>query len=206
VLSRVRSGSFIVVAVLLLAAAAGMWSAPPVASSAIAATAPVIDSSIPPDEMLRRFREGVPAVTQLQEGAASREALVRQLLRAVALRDTTALRAALVTRAEFAHLVFPMHRLSRPPYAIDPALLWMHVQMASERGAIELLAQHGGSSMRYVSHECGREPEVLGSGRIWRDCEVRWTGDQGATHRARFFGSIIDRDGRFKILGYANRL
>jgi hypothetical protein len=39
--------------------------------------------------------------------------------------------------------------------------------------------------------------------RIWRDCTVR-SGKPGEPQSRELFASIIERQGRFKILSYAN--
>src|SRR5688572_26727647 len=68
----------------------------------------IVDSILPVEEELRRFREAVggAGVTTLANGSPSRDALVRRLVQAVAKQDSADLRAMSVTAREFADLVY----------------------------------------------------------------------------------------------------
>src|SRR3712207_5485129 len=61
----------------------------------------VVDSILPIEEELRRFRTDIPeAPTEFTGGATSRTALVEKFVRAVEQRDTSALAAMVQSRAE----------------------------------------------------------------------------------------------------------
>ena len=47
-------------------------------------------------------------------------------------------------------------------------------------------------------------PEKQGLNRLWRDCKVRFAKVGGTEQTLQLFASIIERQGRFKILSYAN--
>jgi hypothetical protein len=74
----------------------------------------VVDSILPPEEALRRFRAGMDAPRAL-DGPRTRDELVRRFISAVHTRNAAALRALAITRAEFGYLVYPESKLSRPP-------------------------------------------------------------------------------------------
>lgn len=198
---------------LLLAALAACGGDAGPAPAAEAAPAPaarvpgqVVDSILPPAEALRRFREGVPPVSRLEGGADSRDALVRRFIRAVGTQDTAALRAMVLTRAEYAHLVHPGSRFTRPPMQQAPGLVWMQMQLNSEKGIVRLLRRFGGSDVGFRGYRCEERPVVEGENRMWERCVVRLDGAQGGEVDARWFGSIIERDGHFKLMSYANGL
>jgi len=49
-------------------------------------------------------------------------------------------------------------------------------------------------------------PQAEGANRLWHACRVRRTAEAGAALEQRLFGSIIERDGRYKFVSYANGL
>lgn len=59
--------------------------------------------------------------------------------------------------------------------------------------------------MKYVRHAC--EPKVLHEGRNTRytGCIITIVDAAGDTVTERYFGSIIERDGRCKFLSYTNQ-
>jgi len=171
-----------------------------------------IDSILPMPEYLRRFRQGLIEPEQFAHGVVSREALAREFLKAVSRRDTAALGKLLITRAEFAWLIFPQHRYAAPPYELDPAVFWMQLQARSQTGFHRVLERFGGKSLSLAGLDCRRDtlqvvkPQPAGLV-IWSPCRIRYrvsfpTGD--STFTRRLFGSIVVRDSRAKFLTYAN--
>ena len=70
---------------------------------AVPPTAGVVDSALPIEELVRRFEAGIDPVSALDSGAAhSRDELVTRFVQALSARDSAALRAISLTRAEFA--------------------------------------------------------------------------------------------------------
>ena len=168
----------------------------------------VVDSVFPVDEELRRFRAslGGDSARTFRGGSASREALVRRFVRAVAADDTNDLRAMAVHGREFADLYYPDSPYSRPPYHQPPALAWSMIQNPSTSGLTKLLRTWGGKPVTYVSHRC--DPKVAQEGHSTRyaGCLVRVVDASGDTTARLMFGSIVARDGAFKFLSYTNRL
>lgn len=163
-----------------------------------------IDSIIPIAESLRRFREGLPVVTELGNAAPSRDSLVGTILGALERGDTTALAAMLVTRAEYAHLYFPTSVYASKPYELAPEIAWMLSAESSEKGRSRLVQRLGGLTLSSVGYRCG-EPTAEGANRLWRECTVTFR--ESATSSVatrRLFGSIIEHGGRFKLLSFAN--
>lgn len=173
----------------------------PAAQPSTRSAAPV-DSIFPPEEAMHRFRAGLLEVDSLSGGASSRGELVRRFVRAVEKQDTLELRALLLNRAEFAYLYFPTSRFARPPLRTDPALLWFQMQMNSEKGIVRLLRRHGGTDAGFRGHACETAPVMEGENRLWERCTVRLA-DGGMD---RWFGTVIERGGRYKLVSYANGL
>jgi hypothetical protein len=165
----------------------------------------IVDSILPIDEQLRRFRADLPdSVRQLEGGTPTRDALVRSFVRSLESADTAALARLTISRAEFAWLVYPDSPFTRPPYQQAPDLVWM-MQMASSRtGLARMLERLGGKNLGFQSWSCAESPDREGQNRIWRDCFVRFEGAPSPSGALQLFSSIIEREGRFKILSYAN--
>jgi len=175
--------------------------------SAGARAGQVVDSILPIEEELRRFRADIPeAPTELTGGATSRTALVEQFVRALEQRDASALTAMVQSRAEFAYLTYPSSPYTRPPYRQSPQITWMLLQNDGATGLRRLVDRLGGRPLGYLGYECDAEPLVEGENRLWRDCRVRRTRAPGDTVTGRLFGVIVERHGRFKFASYANDL
>ena len=166
----------------------------------------VVDSILPVEEELRRFRSGLPVVTSLEGGATSREKLLSLFLRAVEEADTAALVRLAISRSEFAYLVYPESPYTSPPYRQAPGLVWMRYSGASGTGLARLLGRWAGVRLGgRASASCSGSPVQEGNNRIWRDCVVRVV--TGAdTVASRLVGAVIERQGKYKILSYANDL
>lgn len=165
----------------------------------------VIDSILPIEEQLRRFRADLTdTLRAFEHGATSKDELVRMLIQALESSDTTALVRLTLSRAEFAWLVYPDSPLSAPPYRQAPDVVWMRHTVASAAGLKRLLVRLGGSGPVFLSWTCADAPTTEGANRIWRDCAVRFQRAGAGQETVRLFSGIIERQERFKILSYAN--
>lgn len=167
-----------------------------------------VDSARSTEDELRRMRAeiGVASPPARLEGERSRAALVRRFIAAVEQRDTAVLRGLVMSRSEFAYLVYPESRYTRPPYRQNPALLWFLIEEGSAKGLSRAIRRVGGRPLGYVSHSCAPAAEIEGPSRMWTGCTVRRVLAPGDTVDQRLFGSILERDGRFKFVSYANEL
>jgi len=174
-------------------------------SAADTATVPagVIDSSLPIAEEIRRFRLATPdSISRLDGGAQSPESLVAGYVAAIEKTDSLALNRLLVSRAEYAWLVYPESDLTRPPYRQKPALAWFMMQNVTDQGITRVLNRHGGKPFGYRNFACESEPTVQGPNRIWRQCRMRFT-ENGVEVERKLFGGILEREGTSKFLTYA---
>jgi hypothetical protein len=168
-------------------------------------TAAVVDSAIPIEVALERFRRGLARPAGLTGGSKSREDLVRGFVAALEARDTAALRDMVLRKDEFAWFYYPSSPLSRPPYELPPALLWFQMQGQSERGASLLLADRAGAALGYVGHDCASKRSE-GENRIYGHCVLGRVTSAGDTLGERLFGLVLERGGTFKFVSYANKL
>jgi hypothetical protein len=167
----------------------------------------IVDSARSVDEELARFRAtiGGEPVTELAHASRSRDALVRRLVRAVSSQDTAGMRDMILTAREFADLVYPSSPFTRPPYAQAPGFVWAQIVQPSASGFRRLMRRRGGVAFTYIGHTCKAPPEKQAENTIWTGCTVRVRGPEADTTTQRWFGSIIERGGRFKFVSYTNQ-
>jgi hypothetical protein len=168
-------------------------------------TGGVVDSALPLDEALRRFRVGLPRVDSLSGGARSRDQLIRRFVRAVERSDTAALRAMIISRAEFGHLYYPTSPYTREPTKQAAALAWFFVIEPSKVGITRVLGRFGGAPLGFRGYSCTDPPRCQGDNVVWQGCALRIRTADGTSVR-HFFGPILERGGQFKFLSYANDL
>ncbi|MBL0172844.1 MAG: hypothetical protein IPP90_19495 [Gemmatimonadaceae bacterium] len=173
----------------------------------VVAAGGTVDSIHPIAEQLQRFQVDVAEPPDsLRHASASIDGLVTRWARAVATRDTASLNRMTIDRAEFAWLYYPGSRLSKPPYEAPPQLLWGQILDNSDGGARQLFARFGGSPFQLILVKCPAPSDTTSTSLVYTDCSVRVRLTNGHVVEDRLFGSIIEHQGRFKFLGYANRL
>jgi hypothetical protein len=135
-------------------------------------------------------------------GPTSRDSLLGLFERALARRDSATLRRLQITKEEFAYLYYPETKLSRPPYELGPDVMWMQIKSQSDRGLHRLIAKYAGPrfAMRRIDCQSPERENAL----LIHQCTVRVDGE--AESARQLFGSIVERAGHFKFVGYANRL
>ena len=165
----------------------------------------VIDSLLPPEEELRRFRAEFPgdSVTRFTGGAPSRDALARRFVRALETADTSELRKIVVTPREFADVYYPGSPYASGPYHQPVGFAWQMIQNPSEVGFRRLL-RIAGHPIAFVWQRC--EPKVQREGAVDRytGCLVRIVDAHGDTVTKRLFGSIVSYRGAYKFLSFTN--
>ena len=164
----------------------------------------LVDSVFPVEEEIRRFKltRGLGASYTLRDGASTREELVAAFIDALARADTARLSRMALDAGEFIDLYYPTSIFARPPYKQSPELRWFLLHQNSAKGLARLLQRYGGADSGYRGFQCSvSEPE--GDNLIWDRCTVTWT-----PHRepVRLFSTIIERDGHFKFVSFANDL
>lgn len=173
----------------------------------VAAAGGTVDSLIPTAERLTRFRATVSDQPDtLRHASPTLDHLVSRWAAAVQARDTAALNAMVIDRAEFAWLYFPTARLAQPPYEMPPALLWEQVLANSDQGARKTLERLGGRALVVRSVRCPGTVDAEGANLVRQGCVVRLRSASDSLAEGRYFGSILERNGRFKFLGLSNTL
>ncbi len=147
---------------------------------------------------------GLPKVDSLGHGATSRDALVREVIRAAEASDTAALNRVLLTPTEFAWLYYPEHVYARPPYELDPRTFWTLIQGGNEKGLARLLKHRAGHPLGFTGYRCEESDAVRAPLREWKQCHVKVRVD-GERKDELLFGSIVEVKGTYKLVSYANQ-
>jgi hypothetical protein len=168
----------------------------------------VVDSLFTPEEDLRRFRATIagPPPTALAGGAPSTDALLRRYWTLLTQRDTLAMSALVVSRAEYAYLYFPFSREAAA--GMPPAAGWELILAQSGRGLTRAMLhaeRHAGSNARVTGTICADTPLIVGQGRLYGPCGVIVRGTAG-TDTLWIAKSLLVRDGVHKLLGLQNEL
>jgi hypothetical protein len=163
----------------------------------------VIDSVLPMDVALGRFRKELPQPDSLR-GVGNRDTLVLGVIQALRSSDTLAFERLAVNRAEWAWLFYPTNVQAKPPYELPPGLAWFQLQEANRKGVFRALRELGGHTLDYRGYRCDPNPTIEGDNRLWTGCVVTLGRDGAAPVTLRLFGAILERGGRFAILSYAN--
>jgi hypothetical protein len=196
---KIRILEAVLAGVLILATACRQGDVAPSPRAAGVPTSAVVPIT---ETELAAFRSGMTDPHFLA-GPATRDSLVQLFQQALARRDTAGLDRLQITREEFAYLYYPDSKLSHPPYELGPDVMWIQIQSQRERGLRRLLAKYGERRFRIRGLVC--QPPERQNRLVIHQCAVRTSGPAGAKAE-QLFGSIIERDGRFKFVGYANRL
>lgn len=166
--------------------------------------AAVIDSVLPMDVMLARFRARIPEVKSLAHGQPTRDSLVGSVVRSIMSQDTAQLEKDAVSVSEFAWLYFPTSVNAKPPYELPPGLAWFRIQEDARSGVLRALQKFRGHQIAYEGYSCGPAPTVEGPNRVWIHCVINLSVDGQPTVPIKLFSSILERDGRFVVLSYKN--
>ncbi len=163
------------------------------------------DSATSMTYLLRRFQSRSPdRPATLAHAAASRDELARHFIDALRASDTLALARMRLSRSEFAHLFFPGSIFMAPPYELDPEVVWMQTDGASDKGLLRLMREFGGADLGYLRLEC-QPPQVHGEARL-HGCDVLRLRAPADTVTERMFGAIMERSGQFKFFSFQNSL
>lgn len=170
------------------------------------ATPRVVDSVVPRDVALARFRTGLVEPVRLSGGLGSRDSLLAAFLDGLAQRDTATLVRLAITKAEFAWLYYPTNPQSLPPYDLDPELMWFLQLGNSDHGLRAAFNTYGGKPLRYLGSRCDGGSSAQGKNVVWGPCWIRFLEVPSDTVEDRLVSLLVRRDGQFKIVSYANKL
>lgn len=137
----------------------------------------------------------------LPNSQATREDLAVAVLDAIANRDAEALRRLAIDEAEFREHVWPELPASRPERNMPFSYVWTDLKTKSDAGLDGVLAEHGGRrhELRRVRFKGATQYESFV---VHRDSLVDIRDSEGRDRSLQLFGSVLEKDGRFKVFSY----
>lgn len=165
-----------------------------------------VDSVLPRDVELARFRQGLgDSLSELQSDFRSRDAIIDAYVKRLAANDTAGLVQLALTKNEFAWLYYPTNPIGLPPYDLSAGLMWFQMEGNSRQGLLHALDERGGRNLHVVGYTC-ESTSTEGENRIHNRCALKKLQAPGDTVPEILFGGILERHGRFKLIGFVNKL
>ena len=132
----------------------------------------------------------------------SPEALAEGVLTALAAAEGATLEALPLSELEFRTVVWPELPASRPDRGLPFDYVWGDLRQKSTNAMRRLIDRHGGK--RYALVELGFEGEttLYETYRVHRETVLTMRDEAGAEEELALFGSILERDGAFKLFSY----
>ena len=132
----------------------------------------------------------------------SPEALSRAVLAALERRDADTLRTLAISKDEFTEQVWPELPAARPERNLNASFVWGDLNQKSNIMLRDTLTTNGGKTYALVSVRFLGEMTQYASYRVHREGELRVKDVDGTERDLRVFGSVIEKDGRYKVFSY----
>jgi hypothetical protein len=138
----------------------------------------------------------------LAGSAASPEEAARVVLDRLAARDLEGLRALAIDEHEFRRIVWPALPSSRPEANLPVEYAWASLRQTSLGALATTVSAHGGQNYQLLSVRFRGETTAYDGFTVHRDTELVVRERSGAARTIRVFGSMIERDGRWKVISF----
>lgn len=132
----------------------------------------------------------------------SPEAVARAVLSAVTDRNLDRLRELPLSEAEFRGHVWPELPTSRPERNVPFDYAWGQLKQQSDAFLQQTIARYGGKPLTLVSTRFTGETTQYASFSVMRESEVVATDETGRDLILRLYGSVMVKDGRYKVFSY----
>jgi hypothetical protein len=147
------------------------------------------------------FAPACSAPPPLQNTQPSAEAVASAVLDALARKDEAALAALALDDAEFRAHVWPGLPASRPERNLPYSYVWGDLHQKSRAGLSQTLARYGG--VRYDLRGVTFEGQTQYPGYVvHRGATMRVRDAAGMEQDIRVSGSMIEKDGTWKVFSY----
>ena len=132
----------------------------------------------------------------------SPEALARTLLDSLAQNDRARLRALPLSETEFRDHVWPELPTSRPERHVPFDYAWGQMKQHSDGSLQQTIARYGGKRLALVRTQFTGETTQYQSFVVRRESEIVAADETGREVVLRLYGSVLVKDGRFKLFSY----
>lgn len=132
----------------------------------------------------------------------SPEAVARAVLSALAERNVDRLRALPLSEAEFRGHVWPELPTSRPERNVPLEYAWGQLKQQSDAFLQQTIARYAGKQLTFVSARFTGDTTQYASFSVMRESEIVATDETGRDLILRLYGSVMVKDGRYKVFSY----
>jgi hypothetical protein len=138
--------------------------------------------------------------TRLTNSSASPEDVCQKILGALERQDTLGLLQLRLTKFEHDSLLVPQMPLPPPGVERDMGMAWYMLEQRSMKGIRRALDDYGGQRFSLVKVRFTKPAEKLGYLVAHKGTEVTVRDSTGAEFTLPIFGSILEDNGRFKLV------
>lgn len=139
----------------------------------------------------------------LDNGQVSLRALAELALQAAAAGDAVALNSLRVTEREYKEHFFPELPEAGPTHNIPVEFHWYHLNLRSLKGLQDVIDEHAGQRYELLDVFATQGAQDFKTFRAHRKVELKVRrAPDGAEAQIRLFGSVLERNGEFKILSF----
>jgi hypothetical protein len=143
-----------------------------------------------------------PSVPPLHHTYSSPSVLANAVLVALEQRNWAALRDAVVSEREFRDHVWPELPASRPERNLAFWYVWGDLRRKSDAALRDTMIRQGGRHYNLIDIQFLRGTTRYNTYFVHRETELTVTDASGAESRLRLFGSVLEKDDRFKVFSY----
>jgi hypothetical protein len=164
-----------------------------------AAVITVVITAVVPALMATACSSGT---SRLQNGARSIDQLVSEYMEAVVAGDTAAMHALRLSEYEHNEILWPELPASRPEFNMPIAFAWENLNLHSRRDANRVLADFSDRHIEIERVDCRKGVTEYPTLKVHGDCWIIGRdGRTGIREEFKLFGSIVESEGRYKIIG-----
>ena len=142
------------------------------------------------------------ALPPLHQTFPSPAALGHAVLAALADEDADYLASLALSELEFRTVVWPELPSSRPERGLPFEYVWGDLHQKSTNGLRRLVARHGGRRYTLRAAAFRGETTPYETYRVHREAVLDLLDEEGTELTLPLFGSILERDGEFKLFSY----
>lgn len=145
---------------------------------------------------------GCSSTTPLANGHLSAEEVAGAVLDGLARRDRAGLEALALSDREFRQHVWPALPASRPERNLPYSYVWGELHQKSRTQLAQTLAEHGGKNWTLLGVRFGGETTKYPSYTVHREATFRVRDASGTESEIRTCGSMLEKDGAWKVFSY----
>jgi len=142
-----------------------------------------------------------PGPRTLANAQVSAEALSRNFLKALASKDMESIKALRLTKDEFCQYVFPELPSSKMPN-VTCDFVWQQATLKSLSGLSEMYPEHQGKKYQFVALRFEKGTDSYPTYKVHKETHLMVKDETGKQQELRLFGSILEMDGRYKLISF----